>query len=592
MLLRSLAWKLTIDQALEPPQPSFTQVFSAFSVGMLGNAVLPGRIGELARVAVLRRHLPRGRGASGALVGTVFAHRLFDVPAALLLILYVAMTAKVPHWAITSLVIVSIMGVVLFTVAFVTARRHHRPLDGARSLRQLLSMARQGLAVMRSPWPALGAILLQCAGWLMQLFAVYVSMRAFDIHASMAAAGLVLLLMNVATIFPLWPGNIGLLQAAVALPLVQYGVPYSVGFAYALVLQVIEMSVGVGVGLIFLAREGLSFANLRDMPEESEAPAATRRERPIPPRGAVRALACPASLKGVLTAAAAAAALAEGLRAAGADAVELPVADGGEGTAEALWLARGGEWREADVHDAFGAAASGALARLLPDGTAVVESAAAVPLDASRLDPLAASSRGFGELVEAALAAGATGLGARARRHRHHGRRLGIPRGRPRAAGARSRRLRRDRDAGRGTAPLRAAEGSRSGGDRGARTAVRGRHGTRLGAARAPLRGGGRARGRARVARSRARLGSGLRARCGRIRRAAFDLVVTGEGRVDATTVLGKAPGEIVRRAGAARCVVFGGIVEQDVPGAETVALSGDPARAREDLIALGRELG
>jgi hypothetical protein len=97
-------------------------------------------------------------------------------------------------------------------------------------------------------------------------------MRAFDIHASLAAAGLVLLLMNVATIFPLWPGNIGLLQAAVALPLVQYGVAYSIGFAYGLVLQVIEMSVGVGVGLIFLAREGLSFATLRQMPEANELP--------------------------------------------------------------------------------------------------------------------------------------------------------------------------------------------------------------------------------------------------------------------------------------------------------------------------------
>ncbi len=289
VLLRSLAWKLTIDQALEPPEPRFSQVFSAFSVGLLGNAVLPGRIGELARVAVLRRHLPRGRGSSGALVGTVFAHRLFDLPAALLLILYVALTAKVPHWAVTSLVIVSIMGAVLFTVAFVTARRHHRPMDGARSLRQLLSMARQGLAVLRSPWPAFGAIVLQCAGWLMQLFAVYVSMRAFDIHASMAAAGLVLLLMNVATIFPLWPGNIGLLQAAVALPLVQYGVPYSVGFAYALVLQVIEMSVGVGVGLIFLAREGLSFANLRDMPEEGEAPTDEEGETHPPERRRARA---------------------------------------------------------------------------------------------------------------------------------------------------------------------------------------------------------------------------------------------------------------------------------------------------------------
>ena len=131
-------------------------------------------------------------------------------------------------------------------------------------------MARQGLSVMKAPAPAAGAILLQCLGWFLQLLAVYVAMRAFDIHAPLPAAGLVLLLMNVATIFPLWPGNIGLLQAAVALPLVQYGVAYSTGFAYGLVLQVVEMSVGVGIGLAFLAREGLSFATLRAMPEVVE----------------------------------------------------------------------------------------------------------------------------------------------------------------------------------------------------------------------------------------------------------------------------------------------------------------------------------
>ena len=76
--------------------------------------------------------------------------------------------------------------------------------------------------------------------------------------------------MNVATIFPLWPGNIGLLQAAVALPLVQYGVAYGTGFAYGLVLQAIEMSVGVGVGLVMLAREGLSFAALKRIEDEEE----------------------------------------------------------------------------------------------------------------------------------------------------------------------------------------------------------------------------------------------------------------------------------------------------------------------------------
>ena len=65
-------------------------------------------------------------------------------------------------------------------------------------------------------------------------------MRAFDIHEPLPAAALVLLLMNIATIFPLWPGNIGLVQAAVALPLVSYGVAYARGFAFGIGLQAIE----------------------------------------------------------------------------------------------------------------------------------------------------------------------------------------------------------------------------------------------------------------------------------------------------------------------------------------------------------------
>jgi hypothetical protein len=76
--------------------------------------------------------------------------------------------------------------------------------------------------------------------------------------------------MNVATVFPFWPGNVGLLQAAIALPLLQYGVAYQTGFAFGVALQAVEMSVGVTLGLIFLAREGLSFASLKSMRDEDE----------------------------------------------------------------------------------------------------------------------------------------------------------------------------------------------------------------------------------------------------------------------------------------------------------------------------------
>ena len=286
---RSIAWRLTIGQALEPPQPRYQHVFSAFAIGLLGNAALPGRMGELARVVVLRRRLRHGRGTSAALVGTVFAHRLFDLFPALLLIAYVLATARIPHWAVTSLVVVACLGVVLFALAMVTARRGARPtLDGLGPARRLLAMAREGLSVLKAPLPAAGAILFQCGGWFLQLLAVWVAMRAFGIDAPLPAAGLVLLLMNVATIFPLWPGNIGLLQAAVALPLVQYGVDYPTGFAYGLVLQVIEMSVGVGVGLVFLAREGMSFASLRAIPQLDEEDGKLGGTEAEPPRARAR----------------------------------------------------------------------------------------------------------------------------------------------------------------------------------------------------------------------------------------------------------------------------------------------------------------
>jgi glycerate kinase len=71
------------------------------------------------------------------------------------------------------------------------------------------------------------------------------------------------------------------------------------------------------------------------------------------------------------------------------------------------------------------------------------------------------------------------------------------------------------------------------------------------------------------------------------------DLVVTGEGTVDVTTAEGKAPGEVARRALTAgrRCVVAGGLVRSPLPGAETIALSGDPGRCADDLRELGRAL-
>ena len=273
VVLRAVAWRTVIVQAMPPPHPGFSLVFSAFSVGLFANAVLPGRIGELARVAVLNRRMPQ-RGMWPTLLGTVFAHRVFDLVAMIVLILYVAATAHIPDWAVTSLIAVVVAGVTLFTVAVLSARTHRmtRVEEGLGAVRKAVRLARYGLAVMRRPAAAAVACLFQVLGWTCQLFAVYTSMRAFGIDKPLPAAGLVLVLMNVATIFPLWPGNVGLVQAAVALPLSRYyGVAKAKGIAFGFGLQAIEASVGIGVGLIFLAREGLSLAMLKVMPDVAQA---------------------------------------------------------------------------------------------------------------------------------------------------------------------------------------------------------------------------------------------------------------------------------------------------------------------------------
>ena len=124
----------------------------------------------------------------------------------------------------------------------------------------------------------------------------------------------------------------------------------------------------------------------------------------------VRALVAPDDYKGTFSAPEVASAIARGLRAAGVEADELPIADGGDGTTDALMAALGGELRTVRVADPLGRPIDAAWAMLADGTTAVVEMARASGLarvaEAER-DAWAASTRGTGELIVAAARAGA-----------------------------------------------------------------------------------------------------------------------------------------------------------------------------------------
>jgi glycerate kinase len=314
-----------------------------------------------------------------------------------------------------------------------------------------------------------------------------------------------------------------------------------------------------------------------------------------------RALASPASLKGVLSAPAAATALAEGLRQGGLDAIELPVADGGEGTADVLARILGGEWRVATVSDPLGRRVR-ARYLLLPGRSAVIESAEAIGLTLLRpdeRDPWRASSRGLGELIQVALGERLTSmlvcLGGSATVDGGAGMREVIDslpvetivacdvrnpllgkRGAARAfgpqKGASSQVVEalEERLAGMPElAPVADLPGAGAAGGLGAAFAA-------LGAELAPG----------------AELVLDLIRFREQVRGAA--LVVTGEGTVDRSSSEGKAPGAVVRmsREEGVRCVVFGGRLLEGLAGAENLELSGSPEHARRDLVRLGERVG
>jgi glycerate 2-kinase len=352
----------------------------------------------------------------------------------------------------------------------------------------------------------------------------------------------------------------------------------------------------------------------------------------------LRVVCAPNAFKGALGAREAAAAMALGVRDAGGTAVEVPVADGGDGTLDVLLAASAGA--RVEVVRVRGPLGAPVEARLgwLGNGSAVVEMAEAAGLRLlarDGLDALGASTYGVGELVRAALDGGArrivAGVGGSATTD--------------------------------GGAGLAAALGARlldgsgvelalGGGALGSLAAVdlseldARLHAVRIEVAvdvRSPLLG---PRGAAAVfapqkgatpeqvalleaglSRWLAVLGVdpllaeqpgmgaaggcafGLAAVCGAVLRpgaalvcdlagldaalAGADLVLTGEGRLDSSTAEGKAPAEVSRRAAAAGlpCVVLAGSVEPPVDPCYVEAVTLAPGLALDESLARTAEL-
>ena len=277
--LRAVRWQYL----LAPIGP--TRFWTAFRTTMIGFAasfLLPARPGEVLRPYLLARE--EGLPPTAAFA-TIILERLLDLVTVLLLfgvfVLLVdpaslgdpALYARVKFGGLLAGA-ASLAGLIVFFVLAghperlgAWALRIERVLPDklARAVAGFVETFAQGLAVMRQPGRLLVSLILSFPLWLSIAAGIWVTSRAFHMTFSYLGSFLVMTLLVVGVAMPT-PGQIGGFHAMYRLTVVTFfGVPDDTAVGAAIVLHAVSFVPVTIAGLVFMAREGLSFGRMREM---------------------------------------------------------------------------------------------------------------------------------------------------------------------------------------------------------------------------------------------------------------------------------------------------------------------------------------
>ncbi len=268
---KAIVWKAALDALPDRRPVRYGHVVPALFIGFLLNTVLFARIGEVARVAVLarRRRLTGESIPASTIAGTAIAEQLVLGVALALCVVALAPVLHLPTM-VWQLVIAFVATLTVVSVALMIVMRKARG-----RLAAMVAGISQGQALFRKPRATAFATAAGTISWAAQIAGIWAALEAFHIHIGLAGAGLVFVSSTIVQLFPFWPGNLGIFQLGVAGPLVSvYAVSTTNAVAFSVGLQLVEGLLGVGLGLYFLTREGLSLSGARRLAAGSEDAAA------------------------------------------------------------------------------------------------------------------------------------------------------------------------------------------------------------------------------------------------------------------------------------------------------------------------------
>ncbi|HEY2282681.1 MAG TPA: lysylphosphatidylglycerol synthase domain-containing protein [Solirubrobacteraceae bacterium] len=274
MLVRALAWHTILVVAPTWRRAKRRDAMQGTFIGVLMSSTLPARLGEPSRALIVARRLGRARETLPVVLGTMVSQTLLNLLALLILGCVTLSSVSVLDGhdralllialaPLAALVAVLLAPVLIPPAAVSRSRRLQAALVG---LRGVLLRLRDGLRVFSRPRRAALATATQLSAWALQWLSCWLLLMALglDSHAGAGAAAGVLFAVNVTAVIPATPANVGVFQAAcVAVLAGAYHVSTPDAIAYGIVLQAVEVSTALLMGVPALLNEGLSWRDVR-----------------------------------------------------------------------------------------------------------------------------------------------------------------------------------------------------------------------------------------------------------------------------------------------------------------------------------------
>ena len=258
VLAQSWAWRLGLNGGGVGEEP-LRHVAAATWIGKAGNQLLPGRVGELARVGVVRRHSSHEPGQIPRIVGSLVAQRMLAILATVMAVVCSALWLPLPvavpggRWG-PLLALVAVSAVLLLAWRSGVGGRLTRLVPSR--LRGVTDGLARGAGLLRPNLDAARALALHVVALGAQLATMALLLEAFDIETPATAPLMIVALVAIAGAVPSAPGGLGVNQVAIVAPLgASYGVPASSALAFSLGLQATVAVVAVAGGLAALVHQ-------------------------------------------------------------------------------------------------------------------------------------------------------------------------------------------------------------------------------------------------------------------------------------------------------------------------------------------------